>query len=138
MIKNLRMKKKIVNLATTAIEDGKNEYRFSIDFYVYQKAGKHVAYCPSLDLTTTGSDFNSTVGNFCECFQLYVECCVEQGTLWDDLKLHGWRLSNREWHTPSIKSLIKKPEVKELFDSPNGFEKIVIPARIPARIPANA
>ncbi|MBR0077778.1 MAG: hypothetical protein IJP72_05195 [Bacteroidales bacterium] len=126
------MKKNIVQISTAALKDGTDEYRFSIDFYVFPKDGKYVSYCPSLDLTTTGGNFNEAVGNFCECFQLYVECCVEAGTLWEDLKAHGWRLTKQEWHTPKIESLIKKTEVKELFNSPSGFEKVVLPARIPA------
>lgn len=126
------MKKNLVQLNTSAFDDTKSEYHFKIDFYVYPKNDKYVSYCPSLDLTTTGENFNDAIGNFCECFQLYVECCIEAGTLWDDLQAHGWKFQKQEWKSPVIESLIKKQEMKDLLNSHVCFEKVVLPARIPA------
>jgi len=55
--------------------------KLSVDFYVYEEGNLHIAYCPALDLTTTGTDFNDAVSQFHEALQLYVECCVDEGTL---------------------------------------------------------
>ena len=67
------------------------EYRFSLEFFVFQENGVQIAYCPSLDISTSGKTFNEAVGNFYEMFQLYIECCVENNTLhesWHDSPGH--------------------------------------------------
>lgn len=87
------MAKKMI-LRTSAKDNASMEYRFQLVFYVFQEDGVYIAYCPSLDISTSGKDFNGAVGNFYECFQLHVECCVESGTLHDDLSAHGWNTLN--------------------------------------------
>lgn len=79
------MRKKTKVLLSTSADDTQNEFRFSIEFFVFQENGDYIAYCPSLDLSSSGGTFNEAVGNFYEAFQLYVECCVESGTLVADL-----------------------------------------------------
>ena len=83
--------KELLRLQTECKEDNKL-HRFDISYYIFQSEGQYIAYCPSLDLTTTGEDFNDAVFQFHECFQLYVETCLEMGTLLEDLKNHGWKL----------------------------------------------
>lgn len=75
---------------TTDCTEGRNKHKFNINYYVFQDEGRYIAYCPALDITTSGVDFNDAVAQFYENFQLYVECCLEEGTLIDDLKAHGW------------------------------------------------
>ncbi len=53
------------------------EYRFSLDLYVFEEGDNlFIAYCPSLDLTTSGKDFNDAVANFYECLGTHVDWCV--------------------------------------------------------------
>ena len=78
-------------LKTSAEDNACTEYRFRLEFYVFQEGGVYIAYCPSLDISTSGDTFNEAVGNFYERFQLHVECCVEYGTLLKDLTAHGWK-----------------------------------------------
>lgn len=106
------------------------EYRFSLCFYVFQERELHIAYCPSLDISTSGRDFNDAVANFYECLQLHVESCVEAGTLEDDLLAHGWRLRAKTVTPPNFSTLMKKREMRELMAGNIGFEKVVAPARI--------
>lgn len=92
------MARKII-LKTSARDESSTEYRFQLAFYVFQENEVYIAYCPALDISTSGRDFNDAVANFYECFQLHIECCVEQGTLYDDLLTYGWTM--RENGTPS-------------------------------------
>lgn len=70
-----------------------NEYTFHLDVFVFpdkDEEGTLDAYCPALDLITTGTSIDEAIHNFCECFKLHIECCIEWGTLQDDLRTHGW------------------------------------------------
>ncbi len=57
------------------------EYRFSIEYYIFREGDNLIAYCPSLDISTSGKDYGDAVKNFFERFQIYVETCLELGTL---------------------------------------------------------
>lgn len=76
--------------------------------------------------------YNEAVGNFYECFQMHIECCVEYGTLYDDLIAHGWKMREKSITPPTFATLMKKPEMKKLMDSSLSFERVVTPARLPA------
>lgn len=108
-----------------------SEYRFSLEFFVFQENGLQIAYCPSLDISTSGTTFNEAVGNFYEMFQLYIECCVENNTLHDDLLAHGWKVQRKQMLPPTFSVLMRKPEMKKLMKGNIGYEKVVAPARIP-------
>ena len=75
-----------IQISTQAKEADKAIYDFSISFYVYKDGKAYIAYCPELDLSTSGTSLTNATKNFYECFQLYVECCVDKGTLVADLK----------------------------------------------------
>ena len=77
------------------------EYRFRLEFYVFQEDDTYIAYCPSLDISTSGDTFNDAVANFYERFQLHIEWCEEHGTLLKDLAEHGWKINNRRLRTPA-------------------------------------
>ena len=127
---NPQRKKTKVTLKTTATDDCDRHYKFNIEFYVFVENGQNIAHCPSLDLSTVGATFNDAVSAFYECFQLYIEACVDSGTLLDDLAAHGWKASRHTLRAPSFTALMKKPELKRLVNSGIGFEKIVAPAQI--------
>lgn len=119
-------------LKTSAKDNAANEYRFQLEFYVFPEDGAYIAYCPSLDISTSGDTFNEAVGNFYERFQLHVECCVKYGTLYDDLIAHGWKLRKKDILPPTFSALMKKPEMKKLMCGGLSFERVVTPARLPA------
>lgn len=119
-------------LKANAVDNASTEYHFSIEFFIFQEDGNYVAYCPALDISTCASTYNDAISSFYEMFQLHVECCVESGTLYDDLLAHGWKLKKKNIQPPTLVSMMKKPEVKKLFSSNINFERVVAPARIPA------
>lgn len=112
--------------------DIKEEYKISVSFFIFEKNNTLIAYCPSLDISTSGNTYNDVIGNFYEALQLHIECCAMCNTLHEDLVSHGWSLSKKGIIPPSFKSLMKKDEMKNLMESDIDFERIVIPAKIPA------
>lgn len=82
--------------SNNTIEIDNNQFRFNVDVYIFREEEHMTAYCPSLDLATTGTDFQDAVKNFYECLQLHVECCMEMGTFEEDLKEHGWKISEKK------------------------------------------
>lgn len=119
-------------LDTSAIDDASREYHFQLIFYVFRESGTYIAYCPALDISTSGDGYNETVANFYECFQLYIETCVECGTLHDDLLAHGWKVEKTDILPPTFSDLMKKSDMEKLMSSGLSFERIVTPARLPA------
>ncbi len=107
------------------------EYRFSLDVYIFEEGDNLIAYCPSLDISTSGKDFNDAVANFYECLQLHVESCVEHGTLIQDLLEHGWKMRKTAVSPPSFTSLLKKDEdLRNLLGGKKAYERIVVPAKV--------
>ncbi len=100
------------------------KHKFIIQYYVYESDGMFIAYCPALDITSTGYDFNDAVAQFHEHFQLYIEFCTEQDTLIDDLKAHGWKLDGVTISQPSFDELLLKQDFKHLMESSTEYERL--------------
>ena len=114
------------------IEIDNDTFRFNVDVYIFKEEDHLTAYCPSLDLATTGTDFQDALKNFYECLQLHVECCMEMGTFEEDLKEHGWRVSQNRLVPPSFLTQLKRPQLSELMRSNTNYERISAPVRIAA------
>ena len=110
----------------------KDDYRFVIEYYIFREGDNLTAYCPSLDISTSGKDYGDAVKNFYERIQIYVENCLEMGTLWDDLKEHGWKVSEKKLTPPSFNRLVRKPEMTKLLGDHISYEKVSAPMRIAA------
>ncbi|MBQ7634677.1 MAG: type II toxin-antitoxin system HicB family antitoxin [Bacteroidaceae bacterium] len=118
-------------LEAQAHEEGNGaEYHFQLPFYVFPEDNAYVAYCPSLDIATSGKDYADAVKNFFECFQLHIEWCVENGTLLDDLKDHGWKVRKHSAEPPAFRTLSRKPEYASLIGGDKSYQRIVMPMRI--------
>ena len=113
-------------------KDTKEEYRFAIEYYIFREGDNLIAYCPSLDISTSGKDYGDAVKNFYERFQIYVETCLEMGTLWDDLRDHGWKVTEKKLTPPPFSRLVRKPEVSRLLGGHINYEKVSAPMRIAA------
>ena len=123
-----------VKLTAEASDNFGKEYRFSIEFVIFRENDLFIAYCPSLDLSSSGESFNDAISNFYEMFQLYIESCVENKTLFADLAAHGWKMQKKTILPPKFSSLAKKPEMKRILNGTTGFEKVVVAARVPMAI----
>ncbi|MDE6768274.1 MAG: hypothetical protein K2J78_00955 [Muribaculaceae bacterium] len=107
----------------TECKENRNTHRFTIQYYVYEQDGRYIAYCPALDMTSTGDDLNDVITQFYEHFQLYVECCIEDNTLLDDLKAHGWKLNGVTITQPTFNELLMKQEFKYLLESNTQYKR---------------
>ena len=119
---------------TSAKFGDQEEYRFQIDFYLFREDGMYIAYCPALDLSSSGETHTEAVSNFYEAFQLYVETCIESGTFIQDLKQLGWEIKDATIAPPKFMFLMKKPEFSSLIESQTDYERIVshpLPVYIP-------
>jgi len=66
---------------------------------VFIKEGKkYSAYTPALDLATCGDSFEHAQKMFVEAVTLFLEECVEMGTLDDVLRDCGWQEISRPGH----------------------------------------
>lgn len=109
-----------------------NRFRFNVDVYIFREEEHMTAYCPSLDLATTGTDFQDAVKNFYECLQLHVECCMEMGTFEEDLKEHGWKVSDKKIVPPSFRTQLRNRQLSRLLQSNTNYERFSAPVRISA------
>ncbi|MCM1490403.1 MAG: hypothetical protein NC095_06215 [Muribaculum sp.] len=99
------------------------KHRFNIQYYIYEADGMYIAYCPALDITSTGEDINDVVTQFYEHFQLYIECCIEDNTLIQDLQNHGWKLEGVKIYQPSFGDMMMKQEFRRLMESDTEYER---------------
>lgn len=65
-------------------------YRLKIPVEFFQEGKAIIAYCPILDLSTSGSTLANAQRNFREAVDLWVESCIEMGTLDQALQELGW------------------------------------------------
>jgi predicted RNase H-like HicB family nuclease len=70
------------------IQIDQDEFRLNVDIYVFREGENYISYCPSLDICSSGKNFNDAVKNFYEAFELYADYWTEHGTLEADLKAH--------------------------------------------------
>lgn len=115
------------------IEVRGDEFRFDVDIYVFREKENYISYCPSLDICSSGADFNDAIKNFYEAFELYADYWVENGTLEEDLRAHGWDVAAHEAKPPRPQALLDRPMFNELMSGTTSFERIVSPVRIAAR-----
>lgn len=78
----------------TTISIRNNEYKLSLDIRIFKKRKVYIAYCPSLDIATSAKNKKDLQAAFEECLQSYLDYCIENGTLHDDLIAHGWKFHN--------------------------------------------
>lgn len=87
----------------------KDAFRFNVDIYVFRERENYISYCPSLDICSSGKDFNDAVKNFYEAFELYVDYWTEHGTLESDLKAHGWEVeAHSQTHIDPLPEFVVK------------------------------
>jgi predicted RNase H-like HicB family nuclease len=120
-----------LRLKAEAHSSDNEDYKFMIEFYIFKEGDNYIAYCPSLDLSTSAKTFNEAPLNFYEMFQLYVESCVDSKTLQQDLLAHGWKMQKETIQAPKFMVLMRKPEMKKLMQAGIGYEKMVVPVSIP-------
>lgn len=110
------------------------EYRFDLEIYIFKDGHAYVSYCPSLDISTSGKTFNDAVKNFYEMFQMHIEYCVKNNTLIQDLKNHGWVISNDALTPPNFTNYMNNSDVISLLNSNKNYQRIYTPVSFVANL----
>lgn len=76
-----------------AFANGK-ELQVNLQFLVFEEDGVTIIYCPSLELNGYGNTEGEAFGSLKITLAEYFEYCLNKGTLWDDLKAHGFLVLN--------------------------------------------
>lgn len=76
-----------------------------------------IAYCPSLNLIGYGNGEENAKKDFEWIMDDYLNDMVSQGTLEEDLRNHGWTISQRTFSEPKISDMMAKDkELKDFID----------------------
>ena len=59
---------------------------------VFEQGDYFVAYCPSLELSSYGVNIEDAKVGFDDAMHIYLEHCIEHGTLKKDMEDHGWTI----------------------------------------------
>ena len=89
----------------------KYEYKVSVPVDIFREGDKFVAYCPILDLSTSGRTFEQAQDRFKEALDMFLEDLIEQGTLDEVLQSHGWHKTGRStphWVPPQLVSSVEQ------------------------------
>lgn len=71
---------------------------------IFREGDAFVAYTPALDLSSVGDSLEEAQRNFSEAAKLFVETCIEKGTLDDVLADMGWVKRDTDWVPPLVVS----------------------------------
>ena len=83
------------------------EYQVAVPVNIFKEEDRFVAYCPVLDLSTSGPTFEKVQERFQEALHMFIEDLVEQGTLDEVLQSHGWHKVSKpspHWTPPKLVS----------------------------------
>lgn len=80
------LKRKITNLPISIFKDDK--------FFI--------AYCPVLDLATSGKSFEQAKKRMQEAIEIFFEELISHGTLEEALRELGWRKIKGRWQPPVL------------------------------------
>ena len=76
-----------------------------------------IAYCPSLNLIGYGNGEENAKKDFEWIMDDYLNDMVSQGTLEEDLRNHGWTISQSTFSEPKISDMMTKDEyLKDFID----------------------
>ena len=70
---------------------GINQAEFRVFGTLKRSGGWYVAHCPQLDISTQGRTRAEAKKNLAQASELFLESCIERGTLRQALKELGYR-----------------------------------------------
>ena len=85
------------------IKIGEGRVDACLDVVLYEEEGVFYVYAPALELCGYDTTEEGAKNSFETVFQEYLKYGVENGTLQDDLKEHGWHLrKSMEFDSPQF------------------------------------
>jgi len=79
-------------------------FEVALPVTIFREGDAFVAHTPALDLSTCGSTLKETQRNFSDAVNLFIEVCIEKGTLDDVLADMGWTKKDSGWVPPLVVS----------------------------------
>ncbi len=76
------------------------EFKFPVS--ILREGKKYVAHTPSLDLSTSGKNYEEVKKRFNEIVNVFFEELIKKGTLEEALRDLGWRRVQAKWNPPVI------------------------------------
>ncbi len=99
--------------------------------FLFKEDDNYIAYSPALDLSGYGKTEEEARCSFDIVLKEYFDYSVSEGTLFQDLKNHGWNVKQHEVETPKISMLISKnAELSNILDKKD-FKKYHEPINVP-------
>lgn len=94
-----------------------------LGLYSFEEDGSFIVYCPALDLSAYGDTEEYAQKCFEEKLEIYIQYCLNKGTLIEDLQAHGWNiksLKQRKVKAPTLDFMMSgnKP-LKDILSKEN-------------------
>ncbi len=100
--------------------------------FLFKEDDTYIAYSPALDLSGYGKTEEEARSSFNIVLKEYFDYCIHEGTLYQDLKSHGWDIKKHELEIPKISMLVlKNEELSNILDKKD-FKKYHEPINVPA------
>lgn len=78
----------------------------SVSLFVFKEGDTYIAYCPSLDLSGYDLTEESARSDFDYMLADYLNEQLRNGTLRNDLALHGWKLGKLKGNEPELSDML--------------------------------
>lgn len=100
--------------------------------FLFKEDDNYIAYSPALDLSGYGKTEEEARSSFNIVLKEYFDYCVSEGTLYQDLKGHGWKIRKDEVETPKVSVLVmNNRELSNILDKKD-FKKYNEPIKVPS------
>lgn len=100
--------------------------------FLFKEDDNYIAYSPALDLAGYGKTEEDARDSFNIVLKGYFDYALKEGTLYQDLKEHGWNIKEHKVETPTISMLIlRNAELSSILDKKD-FKKYHEPIKVPA------
>ena len=98
---------------------GKSKINMVLGVYIFSEENIYIAYCPALDLSGYGENEHEARESFAEVMRQYFDYCIQNNTLAEDLRKHGWTVKD------SQKQTVQSPDVATMMKNNSAFTDIL-------------
>ena len=117
------------------INHGDMDVRVYLQMYLFQEDGSFIVYCPALDLSAYGDTEELTKRAFEDVLSINIEYMMNKGTIFDDLKKHGWVVKGkrqRKIKAPTFDEMLKRSDALQDIARNKDYTKYTQDVCIPA------
>lgn len=100
--------------------------------FIFKEDDNFIAYSPALDLSGYGKTEDEARESFNLVMKEYFDYGINEGTLYQDLKKHGWNIQHDKCETPLISVLLSQnTDFSDILENKD-FKKYNEPLHIPS------